>query len=83
MALAQGEVGQAGFGLQILMPEIAGPLARVLLRYFGAFLVTQAGLHIDLSDPDVASVLEFVIGGLISGGAELWWYFARKHGWST
>lgn len=65
------------------MYEIAGPLARILLRYCGAFLVTRAGLNIDTSDPDVASVLEFVLGGLLSGGAELWWYLARKYGWST
>jgi hypothetical protein len=63
------------------MNEIAAPLVRVLLRYAGAGLMTKAGVSIDLTDPDVMVLAEFVIGGLLSVAAEGWWALARKKGW--
>jgi hypothetical protein len=63
------------------MSEIAGPLTRVLLRYVGAALITKAGLSIDVTDPDVMTMAEFAIGGLLSVACEGWWALARKNGW--
>lgn len=63
------------------MMELAGPLARVLLRYVGGGLMAKAGFAVDLSDPDLASLLQFGIGALLSAGSETWWYLARKYGW--
>ncbi len=64
------------------MGDLAGPVARILLRYVGAALITKAGLSIDLTDPDIGAIAEFAIGAVISGGSELWWILARKYGWS-
>ena len=64
------------------MADLAGPVARILLRYVGAALLTKAGLQIDVTDPDISSLVEFVLGAVISGASELWWYLARKYGWS-
>lgn len=61
--------------------ELAGPLARVLLRYLGGALVAKAGLSIDISDPDIESIATMGIGAAISAGTEVWWYFARKYNW--
>ncbi len=63
------------------MSDLAGPIARVLLRYIGAALITKAGLSIDVTDPDVVTLAEFVIGGALSVGSEVWWTLARKYGW--
>lgn len=63
------------------MLELAGPLARVLLRYAGGGLMAKAGFTMDLSDPDIGTLAEFAVGALISGGTETWWYLARKYGW--
>lgn len=64
-----------------MVPEIAGPLARVILRYAGGALMAKAGLSIDLADPDLATVAEFGVGAMISAGTEGWWYLARKYNW--
>lgn len=64
-----------------MVPEIAGPLSRVALRYAGAALVTKAGVSIDLTDPDLLTVAEFGIGALLSAGSEIWWYLARRYNW--
>jgi hypothetical protein len=61
--------------------DLAGPLVRVLLRYAGAGLMTKAGISFDITDPDVMTLAEFAIGGLLSVGAEAWWALARKNGW--
>lgn len=63
------------------MIELAGPLARVILRYLGAALITKAGLSIDVTDPDIATLAQFLIGAVLSVGTETWWYLARKYGW--
>lgn len=64
-----------------MIPEIAGPLLRVILRYAGAGLMTKAGIQIDLTDPDIASLAEFALGALLSTATEVWWYLSRKYGW--
>lgn len=64
-----------------MVPEIAGPLARVFLRYAGGALMSYAGFTLDLNDPDVNTVATFAIGALISAGTEGWWYLARKYNW--
>lgn len=63
------------------MLELAGPLARVLLRYFGGSLMTYAGIKIDITDPDIATLVVFLVGALFSAVSEGWWYLARKYGW--
>lgn len=63
--------------------EIAGPIARVLLRYIGGALVAKAGLSVDVNDPDVVNVSIFVVGAVCSVAAEGWYYLARRFGWST
>lgn len=64
-----------------MIPEITGPLARVLFRYAGAALMTKAGVSIDLTDPDLMTLAEFGLGALLSVGSEVWWYLARRYGW--
>jgi hypothetical protein len=61
--------------------ELAGPLARVLLRYAGGALVAKGGLSIDVNDPDLVNVVTMCIGAAISAGTEAWWYLARKYNW--
>jgi hypothetical protein len=63
------------------MDSLAGPITRVLLRYVGAALMTKAGLQIDVTDPDVVTLTEFAIGGVLSVACEGWWALARKKGW--
>ncbi len=63
------------------MLALAGPITRILLRYFAAAWVTKAGLSIDVNDPDVFAVVNFVIGGLLAVAAEGWYAMARKKGW--
>lgn len=65
------------------MSELAGPIARVLLRYVGAALIAKSGLQIDVNDPDVMVVVQGAIGGLLAAGAEIWWALARKYGWNS
>lgn len=64
-----------------MVPEIAGPLARVLLRYVGGALMAKAGLQVDLTDPNLVTVAEFGLGAAISVGTEGWWYLARRYRW--
>jgi len=64
-----------------MIPEISGPLVRVLLRYAGAGLMTRAGVAVDLTDPDIASLAEFALGAVLSAGTEIWWYLSRRYGW--
>lgn len=65
------------------MSEVAGPIARILLRYVGPILMTKAGLSIDLNDPDLVQALTFFVGFACSASAEVWYYLARKYGWNT
>lgn len=63
------------------MLALAAPVTRILLRYFAAAWVTKAGLSIDVSDPDVFAVTNFVVGGVLAVAAEGWYAMARKKGW--
>lgn len=63
------------------MIELAGPLARVLLRYAGGALITKAGLSIDVNDPDLQNIATMAVGAAITAGTETWWYLARKYNW--
>lgn len=63
------------------MIELAGPLARVLLRYAGGALITKAGLSIDVNDPDLQNIATMGVGAAITVGTETWWYLARKYNW--
>lgn len=63
------------------MIELAGPLARVFLRYVGGALVAKAGFSIDISDPDIENIVTMGVGAAISAGTEVWWYLARKYNW--
>lgn len=64
-----------------MVPEIAGPLARVLLRYAGGALMAYAGVKFDVSDPDLMTLAEFGLGSLLAAVSEGWWYLARRYGW--
>ncbi|WP_315731694.1 MULTISPECIES: hypothetical protein [unclassified Bradyrhizobium] len=59
------------------------PFARILLRYFGAALIS-AGLTIKpdiLTDPDVVQITCIILGAGCSALSEGWYYLARKNGW--
>ncbi len=62
--------------------DLAGPLARVLLRYIGGALIAKAGVSIDVNDPDLVNIATMAIGAGLSAGVEVWWYLARKYGWT-
>lgn len=64
-----------------MVPEITGPLARVLLRYAGGALMAYAGVRFDLTDPDLMTLAEFGLGAFLSVATECWWYLARRYGW--
>lgn len=64
------------------MLALAAPLTRILLRYVAAAWVTKAGLSIDVNDPDIFTVANFLVGGLLAVAAELWYTLARKKGWT-
>ena len=64
-----------------MIPEIAGPLARVILRYLGGSIMAYAGVKFDVNDPDVMTVATFAVGAVVSTATETWWYFARRYGW--
>ena len=60
-----------------------GPLARILLRYGAAALVTSGILAPGLgdhlaSDPDVMQVAQIAVGGVIVVAVEVYYWFARR-----
>lgn len=63
------------------MLALAAPITRILLRYFAAAWITKAGLSIDVNDPDLFTVANFVIGAVLAGAVEGWYALARKKGW--
>lgn len=61
---------------------------RILLRYVAAALVAKGFLSPGLGDqiavdPDIASLIEIVAGGLAMAAAELWYFVAKRFGWPT
>ncbi|MEH2508713.1 hypothetical protein V1291_000067 [Nitrobacteraceae bacterium AZCC 1564] len=63
------------------MLPIAAPLTRILLRYAVGAWVAKAGLSIDVNDPNVFEVANFVVAGAIGALTEGWWTLARRRGW--
>lgn len=64
------------------MSELAGPIARIFLRYFAGALIAKAGLSIDPTDPDIASVAEATVGLMIGVVSEGLYAVAHKRGWN-
>lgn len=62
--------------------DLIAPVVRVILRYAGGALLAYAGVTLDVNDPDVQAVTVVVAGVLVSAASEVWYYLARKHGWS-
>jgi hypothetical protein len=63
------------------MLPLAAPLTRVLLRYAIGAWVTKAGLDVDVSDPNVFEVANFLVAGMLGVLTEGWYALARKKGW--
>lgn len=63
---------------------INAAIARIVLRYGAAALMTYGYVKTDFgSDPDALLVGEIVLGGLIGAGTEVWYWAAKRLGWST
>lgn len=61
---------------------------RIGLRYLAGLLVGYGLLSQDISDmlsndPDIVAAVEIAVGAAIGGVAELWYYLARRFGWSV
>ncbi|RZN21942.1 hypothetical protein [Bradyrhizobium sp. Leo121] len=63
------------------MLPIAAPITRILLRYVVGAWVAKAGLAIDVNDPNIFEVANFVVAGFIGLLTEGWWTMARRRGW--
>lgn len=63
------------------MLPVAAPLTRVLLRYVIGAWVTKAGLNLDVNDPNVFEVANFLVAGLLGVATEGWYAMARRKGW--
>lgn len=61
--------------------DLVGPIVRVLLHQYGAYLMTHAGLTLDPNDPDLGTIAEGLAGLLISAGTWAVYALARKFGW--
>lgn len=63
-------------------------VARIILRYVAAALVTYGVLSSDLgdtfgADADVAVALEVMLGALLGLATEGWYYLAKRVGGAT
>jgi hypothetical protein len=58
-----------------------GPFVRIFLRYFGAALITKAGLKIDVTDPDIETIAILLVGSVCTAISEGWYILAKKRGW--
>jgi hypothetical protein len=64
-----------------MTPDVLAPLVRIALRYVAGALVAK-GLNLDPADPDVVSLICWVLAigfGVIS---ESWYVLAKKMGWA-
>lgn len=61
---------------------MAGPIARIFLRYFAGALIAKAGLSIDPTDPDIIQVSEMVAGIMMGAASEGLYALAHKRGWN-
>ena len=62
------------------MDAFYGALARVLLRYLAAILVSKGVLHdpASLLTPDTVQVITVMLGAACSAVAEGWWYLTHR-----
>lgn len=65
---------------------MAGPIARILLRYIAGALVAKGLLDPDSAaffntDPDLIELATAAVGVLMGLGAEFFYRLARKMGW--
>lgn len=63
------------------------PFIRIIFRYLAAVLITrgligQAEADILSADPDFFMAAEIILGAAIAAITELWYWVARKAGWS-
>jgi hypothetical protein len=63
------------------MLPVAAPLTRVLLRYVVGAWITKAGIDLDVTDPNVFEVANFLVAGGIGVLTEGWYAMARRKGW--
>ena len=66
---------------------VSGALARIVLRYLAAALVTRGLVSADIGatlsgDADLMSLLEPALGVAIAAAAEGWYMLARRFGWA-
>ncbi|MFN4101924.1 MAG: hypothetical protein ACK4GT_19345 [Pararhodobacter sp.] len=63
-----------------------GVFARILLRVIAGFMIAR-GLPADLvsivHEPEVAIGLEAILGALVWGAAEAFYWAAKRFGWRT
>lgn len=67
------------------MPAV---IARILLHCLATFLVTKGILAPELgnmmrTDPDVFMLVQFCLAAVSTGAAWIWYWAAKKFGWST
>lgn len=63
-------------------------LARIILRYLAMALVmwgwlAPADAKIITTDPDLAMMIEIGVGFAVMVGTELWYWAAKRFGWTT
>jgi len=63
-------------------------IARILLRYIAGALVLKGLLPDELgntivTDPDIISITEVIVGAAIGAAVEGWYSIAKRMGWST
>ena len=62
-------------------------ITRIVLRYAAGALVAHGLLAPDVGnqlsvDPDVLAAIEVVVGAALGALSEVWYYLARRFGWS-
>lgn len=60
-------------------------IIRIVLRYLAAFLIAKGVIDPSLggvsTDPDVIATIETVVGLMVAGATELWYWAAVRFGW--
>lgn len=66
------------------MPDFLAPLVRILLRWLGGFLIAKglASSADAFTDPDLVTVVCYVLAGVCGLISEGWWALARRYHWS-
>ena len=65
-----------------------GPISRILLRVVVGILVGKAIFSAEdgnalSSDPEIASLIEMGLAFVIGAANELWYWAAKRFGWTT